>query len=85
VDAGGWRAAADLAPLRRKLESGVGCEPEGRATFSATDALLPLRDASGAVRGQLLVTSMGLGPEPGAPRPVMPDAGTVDALVVLPP
>lgn len=85
VDAGGWRASADLAPLRRTLETGVGCEPEGRATFSAADALVPLRDASGAVRGQLLVTSLGFGPEPGTPAAVTSGVGTVDALVVLPP
>jgi hypothetical protein len=29
VDAGGWRASADLAPLRRTLETGVECEAEG--------------------------------------------------------
>lgn len=85
VDAGGWRASADLAPLRRAVESGQECEPEARANFPAADALLPLRDASGAVRGQLLVTSVGLAPEPGAPAPVAPGLGTVDALVVLPP
>ena len=84
VDAGGWRASADLAPLRRTLQAGLECEPEGRATFTAADALLPLRDASGAVRGQLLVTSMGLAPEPGAPPPAAPGLGSVDALVVLP-
>jgi hypothetical protein len=84
VDAGGWRASADLAPLRRAVESGQECEPEARARFPAADALLPLRDASGAVRGQLLVTSMGLAPEPGTPGPVTPGLGTVDALVVLP-
>lgn len=84
VDAGGWRASADLAPLRRTLETGVECETEGRATFSAADALLPLRDASGAVRGQLLVTGMGLIPEPGTPGPVTPGFGSVDGLVVLP-
>jgi cytochrome bd-type quinol oxidase subunit 2 len=85
VDAGGWRASADLAPLRRTLETGVECEAEGRATFSAADALLPLRDASGALRGQLLVTSLGLDPEPGTPGPIPPGVGTIDALVVLPP
>jgi cytochrome bd-type quinol oxidase subunit 2 len=85
VDAGGWRASADLAPLRRTLETGVECEAEGRATFSAAEALLPLRDASGALRGQLLVTSLGLDPEPGTPGPIPPGVGTIDALVVLPP
>jgi hypothetical protein len=85
MDAGGWRASADLAPLRRKLETGVGCEREGRATFSAADALLPVRDASGTVRAQLLVTSIGLAPHPGAPRPAAPGLGSVDALVVLQP
>jgi hypothetical protein len=85
VDAGGWRAAADLAPLRRALETDTECDPEGRGTFSAADALLPVRDASGVQRAQLLVTGMGLVPEPGSPAPAEPGSvGSVNALLVLP-
>jgi cytochrome bd-type quinol oxidase subunit 2 len=85
VDAGGWRASADLRVLRRALEAGRECEAEGRAAFPAADALLPVRDASGAVRAQLLVTAMGLMPEPGAPASATPVLSTVEALLVLPP
>ncbi|WP_420128357.1 DUF4153 domain-containing protein [Longimicrobium sp.] len=85
VDAGGWRASADLAPLRRTLEADTECNPEGRGTFSATDALLPVRDGSGVQRAQLLVTGMGLVPEPGSPAPAVPGGvGSVNALLVLP-
>jgi hypothetical protein len=84
VDAGAWRASADLAPLRRTLDSRGECEVEGRATFPAADALLPVRDASGAVRAQLLLTSVGLIPEPGTPESTVSDLRNVDAFVVLP-
>ncbi|HEX6367739.1 MAG TPA: DUF4153 domain-containing protein [Longimicrobium sp.] len=88
VDAGGWRATADLAPLRRTLQARTDCDPRGdagRATFPAADALLPVRDASGALRAQLLVTSMGIAPEPGAPQPTARGLDNLDAFLVLPP
>lgn len=84
VDGGGWRASADLSPLRRALEAGGECEIDGRDTFSAASALLPVRDASGGVRAQLLVTSLGLAPEPGTPGSPAQGFGTLDAIVVLP-
>lgn len=85
VDAGGWRASADLAPLRRVLLTGAECDPRGERlpTFRAADALLPVRDASGAVRAQLLVTHLGTAP-PGAPEPAGPALDNVDAMLVLP-
>lgn len=83
VDAGGWRASADLGPLLRTLHAGAECEPDGRGTFSPADALLPVRDASGVQRGQLLVTAVGLDVEPGSGRDA-PVLVRVDAMVVLP-
>jgi Domain of unknown function (DUF4153) len=63
----GWTAAGDLAHLPRRLQAGnavCGVErlvtaPE--ATLTAADALVPLRDAQGAVRAQLLVVNAGVG------------------------
>jgi hypothetical protein len=57
-----WSAEADLVPLRRRLErTGAGCGPgreSGRSgpRLSPAEALVPLLDASGAARGQVLVT-----------------------------
>jgi cytochrome bd-type quinol oxidase subunit 2 len=88
MDAGAWRASADFAPLRRIMELRAGvCDPyrDGRgARFSAADALLPVRDASGAVRAQLLVTNASVAPDFKSPN--LPDPGlhSVDALLVLP-
>lgn len=85
VDAGAWRASAGLASIRRALDAEVKCEPDGPIQFSAAQALLPVRDASGAVRAQLLVTGVGMSPEPGAPPSgMMYGPGSLDALLVLP-
>jgi hypothetical protein len=89
VDADAWSASVDLTPIRRALEAGaMRCEPrwtERGAKVPADAALLPLRDASGAVRGQLLVTHVGLFAEDpvSAARPGF-RAAEVRALLVLP-
>jgi hypothetical protein len=83
ADAGGWRARADVAPIWRTLDAERSCEPDWHE-FSAAQALLPMRDASGAVRAQLLVTGVSAPTEPGAPPTPGFDHGSVDALLVLP-
>jgi cytochrome bd-type quinol oxidase subunit 2 len=62
VAGAGWTADADLRPLRLRVErAGGGCTEAGfggadALAFPPSEALVPLRDASGAERGQLLVT-----------------------------
>jgi len=86
----GWRAEGDLTTARRALESRAAeCEPRregGPPRLAARDALLPLRDASGAVRGQLLVTYLGVGPPQAAKGPTRPGihVRNVRGLLVLP-
>lgn len=64
VESGGWRAEADLEPFRARLwVRPEVCTPySSRGTALAPrDALLTLRDASGAARAQLLVTRIAMG------------------------
>ncbi|HEU4883411.1 MAG TPA: DUF4153 domain-containing protein [Longimicrobium sp.] len=84
VDAGGWRARADVAPIWRTLHAELRCETDWHGEFPAAQALLPVRDASGAVRAQLLVTGVAAPPEPGAPPTQVYAPVGVDALLVLP-
>ncbi|MBW3570992.1 MAG: DUF4153 domain-containing protein [Gemmatimonadetes bacterium] len=89
VDGDGWSASADLSPIRRTLEGAAAeCEPpwDGRgAVIPPAEALLPLRDASGALRAQLLVTQVGVG-GPGDRRRDAPAIRVSDlqGLLVLP-
>jgi hypothetical protein len=73
ASAPGWRAGADLAPLRERMERHAAiCAPEWRpdvAGLAPRDALLALRDSAGAVRGQLLVTHVGASGLAEAPWP----------------
>ncbi len=78
VDADGLRAEADLRPLRERMAVRPdACAPERfqgpRPSLAARDALVPLRDAAGAVRGQLLVTFYAAGGP--APRTAHPQPG----------
>ncbi|HEX2208093.1 MAG TPA: DUF4153 domain-containing protein [Longimicrobium sp.] len=87
VDADGWSASADLSPLLRTFAAQAGeCTPlrEHRgASYPARDALLPVRDASGVVRGQLLVTHVAAGAEPGAPDLSPLGANSLNGLFIL--
>lgn len=78
VEGDGWRAHADLRPLLRLMQARPdACEPgwkRGSApALLPRDALLPVRDASGVVRAQVVVTQYQVsGPEPRSPRPQQP-------------
>lgn len=84
-----WSARVDLAPLVARMAGyASGCEPRGEPPLPAADALRPLVDARGRVRGQLLLTQVAIGPaevvsgrDPGPARVL--DA--VFALVVVAP
>lgn len=72
VDGDGWSAAADLAPLRTRAEGADGCPPVPErgavGQHAPGDALVTLRDASGAARAQVLVTNYAVGgPDSAAP------------------
>lgn len=61
LEGAGWSAEGDLAPLRRLLEARAGtCAAAGEYASSArhapADALVAVRDGSGAVRAHVLVT-----------------------------
>lgn len=70
----GWEARTDLAPLRGVMRARAAtCAPAWQTDvpgLAATDALVPLRDAAGTVRGQFLVTQLAAGGphDPAAPR-----------------
>lgn len=73
VEGDGWSAAADLAPLRMRAQGTDGCLPApdrgAVGQHAPGDALLTLRDASGAARAQVLVTNYAVGrPDPSAPE-----------------
>ena len=67
-----WTARGDVSHLRRRLErraSGCAATRMGPvAQIEAGEALVPLRDAEGAVRAQLLVVGAGVGGAAGAVR-----------------
>jgi hypothetical protein len=89
VEAPGWRGEADLSGVRRALQArsarcGEWDRPMPR--LSASEALLPLRDDAGALRGQVVVQHMAITSGPTAPRraPAPPGITSVRALLVLP-
>jgi cytochrome bd-type quinol oxidase subunit 2 len=66
----GWTAEADLRPLVRRMGGSAdacGAEWTRNAGYPLrpADALVPLRDAMGAVRGQLLLTRVRVAPAEG--------------------
>lgn len=66
LEGAGWSADADLEPLRSKLQGRPdACLEAGTYTAQAQlapgDAVLPLRDAGGAVRGEVVVTYVLIG------------------------
>jgi hypothetical protein len=90
VEAPGWRGEVDLSGVRRALQArSARCGEWDRPTprLSASEALLPLRDAAGTLRGQVVVQHVAVGGAPGAPArpPVTPAISSVRALLVLPP
>jgi cytochrome bd-type quinol oxidase subunit 2 len=89
VDADGWSVSGDLTPVRQALEArAVRCEPgwtERPRVVSAADALVPLRDASGAVRAQLLLMHVAaFAPEPETSAQSGYRIAEVNGLLVLP-
>jgi hypothetical protein len=89
VEAPGWRGEVDLSGVRRALQArsarcGEWDRPMPR--LSASEALLPLRDAAGTQRGQVVVQHVAVGDGPVAPRrpPAPPGITSVRALLVLP-
>ena len=91
VEAPGWRGEADASALQRALRArAASCDParqRGMPRLAAAEALLPLRDAAGTVRGQVLVVHVGAGSteRPGRPSAAPPNGITnVRALLVLP-
>jgi cytochrome bd-type quinol oxidase subunit 2 len=78
LEGGGWSAEGDLVPLRRRLEARPGgCLPVFDGGSSAQhppgDALVAVRDASGAVRAHVIVTYFRVsGPEARAAAPQQP-------------
>ena len=89
----GWTAEGDLAALRALLQAHGSCDPEWERgaeapRFAARDALVPLRDAGGAVRGQMVVTRIGVGtPAERTRTPQQPGVRVreVYGFLVLPP
>ncbi|HEX6911118.1 MAG TPA: DUF4153 domain-containing protein [Longimicrobium sp.] len=78
VEAAGWRGEADLRPLLLRLQARPdACEPAWRhragPALLPRDALVAVRDASGTVRAQVLVTNYAVsGPLARATRPQQP-------------
>ncbi|HEX8830235.1 MAG TPA: hypothetical protein VF705_03665, partial [Longimicrobium sp.] len=62
---GGGRFRADLAPLLRALSAGApgacGDQPAGNTALALSDARVPLLDAAGSPRGELVVTTVSFG------------------------
>jgi hypothetical protein len=66
VEGAGWSAEGDLAPLRVRLHGRRDAcleswERDPNAQLGPADAVVPLRDAAGAVRAQVVVSYVRLG------------------------
>lgn len=88
VAADGWTGTADLAAVVRALVArAVACDPvlhERQPQIPAAQALLPVRDASGAVRAQLLVTHVAIDADTDSAGAVAYGLGDMGALLVFP-
>jgi hypothetical protein len=90
VEGTGWSAEADLAGLRARMEeTAQACanlRARGAAEHGPADALLVLRDAAGAARGQVVVTTYAVHDAPPAGNPPQPQVRvySVTGMIIVP-